>query len=103
MPWQPAVRKRPANIATGQTNDTIMQTDTYFAEQSAKAAWRTVARDLARLAERWEAEAASCDKAKAAPGNDPEKALYYAGKRDGYLRCAAALEKAVGRLPFQGD
>ncbi len=102
MPWQPAVRKRPANIATGQTNDTIMQTDTYFAEQSARAAWRTVARDLTRLAERWEAEAASCDKAKVAPGNDPEKALYYEGKRDAYLRCAAALEKAVGRLPFQG-
>ena len=78
-----------------------MQTTTYFAEQAAKTAWDTVAHDLTRLAGRWEAEAASCDKAKAAPGNDPEKALYYEGKRDAYLRCAAALEKAVGRLPFQ--
>jgi hypothetical protein len=28
--------------------------------------------------------------------------IRYEGKRDAYLRCAAALEKAVGRLPFQG-
>jgi hypothetical protein len=59
-----------------------MQTDTFLIEQAAKAAWNTVARDLTRLAERWEAEAASCDKAKAAPGNDPEKVPFYEGKRD---------------------
>ena len=61
-----------------------------------------MARNLTRLAERWEAEAASCEKAKAAPGNDPVKVPIYEGKSDAYLRCAAALEKAVGRLPFQG-
>ena len=80
-----------ANIATRQTINKIMQTDTYFAEQSAKAAWNTVARDLACLAERWEAEAASCDKAKGALGNDPVKVPFYDGTSSAF-QCPLCLQ-----------
>jgi hypothetical protein len=66
-PPSPTARPAGTREHRRKTINKIMQTDTYFAEQSAKAAWNTVARDLACLAERWEAEAVACEKAKSAP------------------------------------